>query len=117
MDDILKETAARALLTKTRWWRSKMSEVINPNRHRSRAAASPGADHSGGNMDEILKRLGLLEVSVAEIRGTMPHLATKADLNLLRAEMNSMEARLIKWMIGAFVAVGGLAYSVAKFVH
>jgi hypothetical protein len=91
-------------------WRSRMSEVISPSRHRSRAAASPGADQSGGNMDEILKRLGLLEVSMAEMRGTMPHLATKADLS-------AMETRLIKWLVGATLSSATLAYSVAKLVH
>jgi hypothetical protein len=87
-----------------------MSEIINPNRHRSRAAASLGVDQSGGNMDEILKRLGLLEVSMAEMRGTMPHLATKTDLS-------AMETRLIKWLVGATLSSATLAYSVAKFVH
>jgi|GEM_PF-2397321 len=38
-------------------------------------------------MDEILKRLGLLETSVAEIRAVQPHLATRADLHALRADL------------------------------
>ena len=57
-------------------------------------------------MDDISKRLGVVETSVAEIRvkldTVLPHLATKADVQAvrvevgsLRADMNAMETRLV----------------------
>ncbi len=65
-----------------------MNAVVDPNRLCSRGAASRDMHESGGgNVDDILKRLGLVETSVAEIRAVLPHLATKADLNALRAEL------------------------------
>ena len=65
-----------------------MNGVVGSNRLRSRAAASLDTSESdGGNVDDILKRLGLLETSVAEIRAVVPHLATKADLNALKTEL------------------------------
>ena len=109
-------------------------------------------------MDDVLKRLGAVESSVSELRvqvsgiaakipylathesvneikATIPHLATKADVlaakadvlmvkaevNMVRAEMNAMETRIIKWMIATTLSsVGlatGLAFSIAKLVH
>jgi len=116
-------------------------------------------------MDDVLKRLGAVESSVSELRvqvsgiaakipylathesvneikATIPHLATKADvlaakadvlmvraevnmvrseINMVRAEMNAMETRIIKWMIATTLSsVGlatGLAFSIAKLVH
>jgi hypothetical protein len=65
-----------------------MNGVVGSNRLRSKAAASLETGESdGGNVDEILKRLGIVETSVAEIRAVMPHLATRADLNALKAEL------------------------------
>jgi hypothetical protein len=44
-------------------------------------------------MDEVLKRLGAVELSVSEIKTqlttVLPHLATKAELEKLRADMNT----------------------------
>ncbi len=75
-------------------------------------------------MDDVLKRLTAVESSVSEIRtqvaamaAVIPHLATKSDIGGLRGEMSALETRLIKWMIGTVIAGGGLAFSIAKFVH
>jgi hypothetical protein len=55
-------------------------------------AVSRKSGASGGDMDEVLKRLSAVESSVSELRvqvsgiaATIPHLATKDDLNELKA--------------------------------
>ncbi len=86
-------------------------------------------------MEDILKRLGNVEADVSELKSnvstilaTIPHLATKADLNELRAEMASQlgslraemagrETAFIKWMIATVLTAAGLAFTIAKFVH
>jgi hypothetical protein len=101
-----------------------MNGVVGSDRFRSRDAASPAAGGSGGgNMDDILKRLGLVESSVTDIRAQVsaitavtPHLATKADVSSLRADMNSMETSIIKWIIGTTITSAALAFTIAKFV-
>ena len=73
--------------------------AIGADRFRSRAAASPesGAG-SGGHVDDISKRLGVVETSVAEIRvkldTVLPHLATKADIQSVRVEISSVRAEI-----------------------
>jgi hypothetical protein len=51
-------------------------------------------------MDEVLRRLGLVESAVAELRGGVQHLATKADLaaesGAIRADLNALETRLVR---------------------
>ena len=44
-----------------------------------------------------------VEERLASIEATLPHLATKADLAELRAELHSM-----KWMIGVGIAAAGV---------
>jgi hypothetical protein len=93
-------------------------------------------------MDDVLRRLGLVESAVAELRGDVRHLATKADLKeevgLLRAEFReqvgllrenlkeevgrlatqiaSLEGRIIRWLGGTMVASIGAAAAVAKLL-
>lgn len=67
-----------------------MNAVVGANHHRSRAAASPGTQGSdGGNVDDTQKRLGLLEKAVTEIRAILPFLATKEDVQNVRAELGA----------------------------
>lgn len=68
-------------------------------------------------MDDIFKRLGLIEVSVTSVRSEVgvvrselssvlaiiPHLATKADLQGLEARMAAMETRITKWLVGTLL--------------
>lgn len=110
-----------------------MNRVVESDRYAgSRGVASRVPDSSGGgNVDDILKRLGALEVSVNDIRAqvsaltaVVPHLATKAEVNALRgelrADMHSMESSLIKWIVGTAIAsvavASAIASVVAKFV-
>ena len=76
-----------------------MATMIDTEHFRGKAAASQGTGGTGGgSVDDLSKRLSAVEVGVAEIRAQLPHLATKADLNELRADMNAaiggMDARL-----------------------
>lgn len=90
-----------------------MGEVVDI-RGKARAYYGPG---DGGGMDDILKRLGAVEESVSEIKAavsgltsTMPHLATKADVQ-------SVETSIIKWIVGTIIAVAALAFAIAKSIH
>lgn len=90
-------------------------------------------------MEDILKRLGAVESAVSEIKAqlasiasiissVMPHLATKADVNELkaelkadiselRAEVHAREASLLRWLIGTLIASVALACTIAKVVR
>ena len=88
-------------------------------------------------MDDVLRRLGVVEALVSEtredvsaIKATLPHLATKADINatgaeinlvradmnLLRADINALETRIIRWIVGTTIATASVAFTIAKFV-
>ena len=85
-------------------------------------------------MDDFSKRLGAVEVSVAEIRAQLPHLATKADVQAVRSDMNAMETRLatkieamgtqivsvenrmIKWIIATLLSGMALAAAIASAI-
>jgi hypothetical protein len=67
-------------------------------------------------MDDVLRRLGVVESLVAEtredvsaIKATLPHLATKADIS-------SLETKIIRWIVGTTIAVASVAFTIAKFV-
>ena len=55
-----------------------------------------------------------LKVDVAGIKATLPHLATKADLA-------TMESRLIRWIAGSWIAMAGVMTAVVtaavRFAH
>jgi hypothetical protein len=75
-------------------------------------------------VEDILKRLGSVETHVSELRSqvsaisaTIPHLATKADVGELKAEMAATEAAIIKWIVATLFASAALGFTCAKFVH
>jgi GTP:adenosylcobinamide-phosphate guanylyltransferase len=91
-----------------------MGSVVVYNQRTTDSSSSGG---SGGNVEDILKRLGNVETDVSELKSkvsailaTVPHLATKADLSAL-------EASIIKWIIATVLTAAGLAFAAAKFVH
>ncbi len=79
-----------------------MARVIDTDNFRSKAAASQGTGgNGGGTVDDILKRLGVVESAVGEIRvdvgaikTLLPHLATKADVAALSGEVSAIKAVL-----------------------
>lgn len=75
-------------------------------------------------MEDILRRLGNLETLVSELRSQVsailaiiPHLATKADLADLKADVAAAETAIIKWIVGTMLTSAALAFTIAKFVH
>ena len=68
-------------------------------------------------MDDVLRRLSVVESLVAEthedvsaIKATLPHLSTKADIS-------SLETKIIRWIVGTTIAVASVAFTIAKFVN
>jgi hypothetical protein len=117
-----------------------MARIIDTDHFRSRAAAPQGTSgNGGGSVEDILKRLGIVEslvgqirVDVSAIKAALPHLATKADLNAvegslsgristvegsLSARINALETSIIQWIVGTVITVAALAFSIAKFVN
>ncbi|MFI4886091.1 MAG: hypothetical protein ACHQIF_11040 [Steroidobacterales bacterium] len=83
------------------------AEVSSVARYDFRAEPPPnvpvgaGAGSGGGNMDDVLRRLGLLEddvsvikTDVAGIAAQIPGLATKADMMAVKAEVAGIAAQL-----------------------
>lgn len=91
-------------------------------------------------MDDVLRRLGVVESLLAEtrevvsaIKGALPHLATKADVNDLKADvsaikatlphlaskadLSALETRVIRWLVGTMIASVSAAFTIAKFVN
>jgi HAMP domain-containing protein len=79
-----------------------MNRVVESDRYGSRSIASRAAGGSGGgNVDDILKRLGAVEVSVNDIRAlvsaltaVVPHLATKAEVSALSGNVDALRGEL-----------------------
>jgi len=76
-----------------------------------------GVEGPGGNVEDILKRLGNVETDVSRVKSQVgailaiiPHLATKADVSAL-------EIAIIKWIIATVLGTAGLVFTIAKFVH
>lgn len=53
------------------------------------------------------------EERLAAIEATLVHMATKEDLQELRAEMQGLRAELIKWMVGTGIGIAGVAATLA----
>jgi hypothetical protein len=69
-----------------------MGNVVGYNPRGTVSDSSVGSGSGGGDVEDILKRLGNVETHVAELRSqvsailaVIPHLATKADVADLRA--------------------------------
>ena len=75
-------------------------------------------------MDDILRRLGALETDVSGIKADVSGM--KADLSGIKAQLpylaaksdvSDVKASIIQWLVGTTIAVAGLAFAIAKFVH
>jgi hypothetical protein len=104
-----------------------MASIIDADRFRARQAARGAGGSDGGNVDDVLRRLGAVEALVTEtrvdvgaIKATLPHLATKAELREVRSDISAMETRMIRWIVGTAIAsisvAVSVAFAVAKFV-
>ena len=75
-------------------------------------------------MDDLSKRLSAVETGVAEIRGEMRHLATKADLqadigslrSAMEQRMHAVEVRMITWMVGTMLSSTATAFAIARYL-
>ncbi|MEJ1961550.1 MAG: hypothetical protein WDO56_08410 [Gammaproteobacteria bacterium] len=101
-----------------------MATLTHADRFRDRAAARSAGGSDGGNMDDILKRLSVVESLVADtradvsaIKAVVPHLATKADLSGLKSDLSALETRIIRWLVGTMIGSVSLAFTVARFVN
>ena len=63
----------------------------------------------------------MIEERVSRLEGGYEHLATKADLANLKAELNdklnALEARLTRLFLGALIAVASLAVAAATYLQ
>ena len=59
------------------------------------------------------------ERRLSQVESTLPHLATKADLAELKAELHKLETRLIRWIAGLGLGVVGtlIAVLIDRFVR
>lgn len=92
-----------------------MGAIVDADRFRQKAGGTSGGD--GGTMDDILRRLGAVEATVGDLRtdvgaikAVMPHLATRADIS-------SLETKVIRWLVGTLIAATSMAFTIAKFVN
>jgi len=74
-------------------------------------------------MDDVLRRLGVVETLVAQtredvsaIKATLPHLATKADVEEVKSDLSATETKIIRWLVGTMIAIASVAFTIAKFV-
>ena len=81
-----------------------------------------GAD--GGGMNGALRRLDTVESLVGETRedvsaieAKLPYLATKEEVVATKADINALETRIIRWIVGTAIASVSVAFTIAKFVH
>jgi hypothetical protein len=82
-------------------------------------------------MDDVLARLGRVEVDVAALKASSVHFATKGDIGELKGEIGelkgqigelkaliaSAETSVIKWVVGTGIAGAALAFTAANLVH
>jgi hypothetical protein len=57
---------------------------------------------------------GELGKEISAINATLPHFATKADLN---EAIRGLESQMIRWFIFTSLGAGSLAFTTAKFVN
>jgi hypothetical protein len=108
-----------------------MGNVVGYSPRSTVSNSSVGSGSGGGDVEDILKRLGNVETDVSELRSqvsailaVIPHLATKADVadvraavGQVKADVAAVETAIIKWIVATVLASAALAFTIAKFVH
>jgi hypothetical protein len=79
---------------------------------------------SGGDVEEISRRLDRVETDVSDLKpqaaailAVIPHLATKADVVGVKADLAEVKVALMKWYVGTGLTCATLAFTAAKLVH
>ena len=79
--------------------------------------AGGGEPPHDGDMEA---RVANLERTVADVRESMARMEAKIDsidrYGATKDDVSRLESTLIKWMVGTVIAVGGLAFAIARFV-
>jgi hypothetical protein len=108
-----------------------MGNVVGYSPRSTVSNSSAGSGSGGGDVEDILKRLGNVETHVSELRSQVsailaiiPHLATKADVadvrvavGQVKADVAAVETAIIKWIVATVLTSAALAFTIAKFVH
>ena len=101
-----------------------MGNVVGYSRSGAIANASAGSGNGGGDVEDILRRLGNVETHVSELKSQAILLATKADVadvraavGQVKADVAAVETAIIKWIVATVLASAALAFTIAKFVH
>ncbi len=108
-----------------------MGNVVGYGSRSAVSNSSVGSSSGGGDVEDILKRLGNVEIHVSEWRSQVsailaiiPHLATKADVadvrtavGQVKVDVAAVETAIIKWIVATVLASAALAFTIAKFVH
>jgi hypothetical protein len=101
-----------------------MGNIVGYGARSTVSNSSVGSGSGGGDVDDILKRLGNVETHVSELRSQVsailaiiPHLATKADVAEVKADVAAVETVIIKWIVATMLTSAALAFAIAKFVH
>jgi hypothetical protein len=107
--------------------RTHVSRAMEYDFGSDRSRSTPGgigAGSGGGGVDDVTKRLGVLErdmsdlkVQVGSIAAQLPHLATKAEIGDLRAAISEAKTSIVQWVVGTTIAAAGIAFAIAKLVH
>jgi hypothetical protein len=103
---------------------ARMGDGVGYGARSTVSNSSVGSGSGGGDVDDILKRLGNVETHVSELRSQVsailaiiPHLATKADVADVKADVAAVGTVIIKWIVATVLASAALAFTIAKFVH
>jgi hypothetical protein len=105
-----------------------VGNVVGYNPRSTVSNSSVGSGSGGGDVEDVLKRLGNVETHVSELRlqvsailAIIPHLATKADvatgIGEVKADLAAVETAIIKWIVATVLTSAALAFTIAKFVH
>ena len=52
---------------------------------------------------------------IVAIEAVLPHLATKADVADVKAQIERLRADMIKWQIGIAIAIIGAVFAIVRF--
>jgi hypothetical protein len=68
-------------------------------------------------LDAVEPLVGETRKDVSAIEARLPYLATKEEVAATKAEINALETRIIRWIVGTAIASVSVAFTIAKFVH
>lgn len=66
------------------------------------------------NLDQDVRDM---RIDLAEIKGQLPHLSTKAELAEVRAEISRSSNKILVWIVGTAIALGAFNWITTSFHH